>query len=109
MSEATRVNGGKRKPPKEGGSNARERARVAAVEAARRRKRRNLGLLVLAIVVVVAAVGIGIRSGRRFFSPGGGASGSGGTRTCAPAVSRVSALARAPSTRIWPDRASFWI
>ncbi|QGN32382.1 thioredoxin domain-containing protein [Microlunatus sp. Gsoil 973] len=69
MSEATRVNGGKRKPPKEGGSNARERARVAAAEAARRRKRRNLGLLVLAIVVVVAAVGIGIGYATNFGRP----------------------------------------
>lgn len=60
MTEATRVNGGKRKPPKTAGSNARERARAQAAEAARKRKRRNLGLLVLAIVVVVAAIGVGI-------------------------------------------------
>jgi len=62
MSEATtRVNGGKRKPPKEGGSrNARERAAAAARENARRKRRRNLGILVLAVVVVVAAIGVGI-------------------------------------------------
>ncbi len=44
-----------------------------------------------------------------FFSPGSGTSGKGGTRIMAPAVRRVSALARAPSTRIWPERTSFWI
>jgi protein-disulfide isomerase len=69
MSGATRVNGGKRKPPKASGSNARERARAAAAEAARKRKRRNLGLLVLAIVVVVAAVGVGIGYATNFGRP----------------------------------------
>lgn len=69
MSQATRVNGGKRKPPKQGGSNARERARAAAAEAARRRKRRNLGLLVLAIVVVVAAIGVGVGYATNFGRP----------------------------------------
>jgi len=78
MTEATRVNGGKRKPPKEAGNNARERARAAAAEAARKRKRRNLGLLVLAIVVVVAAIGVGIGYATNFGQvKGNTASGTG--------------------------------
>ncbi|MBO0811343.1 MAG: thioredoxin domain-containing protein [Microlunatus sp.] len=78
MTEATRVNGGKKKPPKEGGSNARDRARAAAAQTARRKKRRNLGLLVLAIVVVVAAVGVGIGYATNFGHPRGGNVASGG-------------------------------
>lgn len=67
--DANRSNGGKRKPPKASGSNARERARVAAEQTAMKKKRRNLGLLVLAIVVVVAAVGIGIGYATNFGKP----------------------------------------
>lgn len=55
-----RPNGGKRKPPKQDGRNARERARVAAAQTARRKKRRNLGIIILAVVVMIAAVGVGI-------------------------------------------------
>jgi protein-disulfide isomerase len=77
MSQSTRVNGGKNKPPKAGGSNARDRARAAAAAAARKKKRRNLGLLVLAIVVVVAAVGIGIGYATNFGKPTANNAGSG--------------------------------
>jgi protein-disulfide isomerase len=68
-SDANRANGGKKKPPKADGRNARERARVAAQQEAMRKKRRNLGLLILAIVVVVAAVGIGIGYATNFGKP----------------------------------------
>lgn len=67
--DASRTNGGKRKPPKEDGRNARERARLAAQQTAMRKKRRNLGFLILAIVVVVAAVGIGIGYATNFGRP----------------------------------------
>lgn len=64
-----RPNGGKRKPPKPDGRNARERARVAAARADRRRKRRKLAILVVAIVVVLAAAGVGIGYATNFGKP----------------------------------------
>lgn len=64
-----RANGGKRKPPKSDGRNARERARIAAAQAARRRKRRKLAVLVVAIVVVLAAAGVGIGYATNFGKP----------------------------------------
>jgi protein-disulfide isomerase len=69
MSSADRFNGGKRKPPKQDGSNARERARIAAEANARRKKRRTLGIIVLAVVVLVAAAGIGIGYATNFGKP----------------------------------------
>lgn len=62
-------NGGKKKPPKPEGRNARERARIAAAQAARRKKRRKLGIIVLAIVMVVAAAGIGVGYATNFGKP----------------------------------------
>jgi protein-disulfide isomerase len=62
-------NGGKRKPPKSEGRNARERARIAAAATARRRKRRRLGIIVLVIVVVVVAAGVGIGYATNFGKP----------------------------------------
>jgi protein-disulfide isomerase len=66
---ATGSNGGKRKPPKDDGSNARERARIAAEATARQKKRRTLAVVVLAVVVLVAAAGIGIGYATNFGKP----------------------------------------
>ncbi|QDP96970.1 hypothetical protein FOE78_14510 [Microlunatus elymi] len=68
-SDANRSNGGKNKPPKQDGSNARERARLAAEQKARQSKRRRLGLLVLVVVVVVAVIGVGIGYATNFGKP----------------------------------------
>lgn len=63
------ANGGKRKPPKPDGRNARERARIAAAQQARRKKRRTLGIIVLAVILVAAAAGVGIGYATNFGSP----------------------------------------
>lgn len=50
--------GKKKRTPKQG-SNARERARIAAEQAALRKKRRNLAIIIAAVVLVVVGSGIG--------------------------------------------------
>ena len=73
MSSGKKSNGGKRKPPKQG-SNARERARIAAQQAAQRKKRRNYAIAIAAAFVLVIGAGVGIAAWRTYgnVSAGGG-------------------------------------
>jgi protein-disulfide isomerase len=60
------MSSGKKSRPPKNGSNARERARIAAEQAALRKKRRNLGIIIAAVVLIVVGSGIGYAAWRSY-------------------------------------------